>query len=471
VEQLERNLSEAFGRDKISHDVNNRTLKPSLVDNPGLLDSLPHLDRGLKDGGELAPKSPPRPLPTPRASQNAARAEPLSSRASAALAAASAALAALNAHAEPRAGTESAAPAQGPRKLIDLFPPEQADTRRPAKTSAPSEGPHFYGLAESPFDPSPDPRFHFHWDSRDRVLRDLTAAIGRRDGVILLTGAFGVGKTTLCRALVAQLGRRTLVSFVGETPEAARDLLETVLADFGVISRADAAGGSSREASRDNLASTLRNFLASLAALQAVALVVIDDAHKLTPAALGDLQVLGELAAEHKLLRLLLVGEPDLDAALRHAELKKLSDLIGLRAELRPLAAGDVADYVAHRLAAAGAADSLRLGLFQRDALARVHALSGGMPRAVNLICDRALAMGQQVSARSIDESLVDRAARDVGPPAEVGPAGPSWTRRMLLAGLMLVLMLSGAASAGWMLREPLTRVLARWHVLPGSSP
>jgi general secretion pathway protein A len=393
----------------------------------------------------------------------------LSPSASAALAAASAALAAFDAPPIP-AKNETTTGASEPRALIDLFPPAKpaaasntADAPMPRAAAA---GPaqreaavyeRFYGLAENPFDLPADPRFLFHWDSHDRVLRSVATAIGRHDGTILLTGEAGAGKTTLARALVAQLGRRTLVSFVTGPVAAARDLLQTVLVDFGVISRADAASGRLRGATRDDLASTLRDFLASLSALQAVALVVIDDAHHLSAAILGDLQVLAEIASEHKLLQVLLVGEPELAARLNSDELQAWSRLIGLRAELGPLSAGDVADYVAHRLAVAGTAAAL----FDASALARLHALSRGTPRAVNLIADRALVVGQRASARSIDEGLVDRAARDLGLLPEAAAASGS----LLLAALLAALMLAGAAGAGWMLRVPLLRGLARYGV------
>jgi type II secretory pathway predicted ATPase ExeA len=406
------------------------------------------------------------------------KARPLSPTASAALAAASAALAALNVPAKPPVKSDTGAAPSGPRKLIDLFPPARpaaatapASPKKPAAadTSAPADAAppprtaaayeRFYGLAERPFDLSTDPRFLFHWDSHDRVLRDVTAAIARHDGTILLIGDAGAGKTTLCRAIIARLGRRTLVSFVGETAAAARDVLKTVLVDFGVISRADAVSGRLREASLEDLATTLRNFLASLAALQAVALIVIDDAQKLSPEVLSDLQVLSELAAEHALLQIVLVGEPDLTTRLRSDQLQTWSRRIGMCAELGPLEGGDVADYVAHRLAVAGTTDAL----FDEHALSRLHQLSRGSPRVVNLVSEHALVIGEQASARSIDDRLVDRAARDLG----LLPEAPavSWPVRMLLLVSMVALMLAGAASAAWLLRDPLLRVLARYGV------
>ena len=402
------------------------------------------------------------------------------------MAAASAALAVFAAPRQepPRASAVGGPPSSpsGPRKLIDLFPPARpaaVEAKTPAAvkatglvaaaTTAPPAGSarvpalyeRFYGLSGNPFDPAPDPRFHFRWDSHDQALRDLTAALKRRDDTMLLIGDAGSGKTTLCRALVARLGRRTLVSVVGEPAAAARDLLRTVLVDFGVISGVDTASARLREASRDDLASTLRDFLASLAVLQAVALIVIDDAHAMAPGVLADLQILADMALEHKRLQVLLVGEPPLRATLQRDSLRKWDGLIGMRAELGPLAGSDMADYVTHRFAVAGTTDRL----FDEAALARVHTLSHGTPGTVNRLCDRALTMGQRASARSIDEALVDRAARDLGLIADPAPP-PSWRGRFATIVVLLVLMCAGAAGAGWMFREPLTRTLTRWNVL-----
>jgi type II secretory pathway predicted ATPase ExeA len=410
--------------------------------------------------------SPGRPSQT-RAPQFSGSPSSLPASASAALAAATAALAAFDTPAVA-ATTDAARPASEPRALIDLVPPAKPTAPTPASSTPPDAAAQdaaasyerFYGLAESPFALSPNPRFLFHWDSHDRVLRSIATAIGHHTGTILLTGEPGAGKTTLSRALVAQLGRRTLVSFVVDPVPDARELLQTVLVDFGVISRADAASGRLRQASRDDLRTTLRDFLASLSALQAVALIVIDNAQNLSTAVLQDLQVLAELAAEHKLLKVLLVGEPELAARLRGDEFREWAKLIGLRAELGPLSEADIADYVAHRLAVAGTTDPL----FDADALVRLHVVTRGTPRDINLVADRALAIGHGISSRSIDEDLVDRAARDLDLLPEA-PLDSTWRGGMLLAALLAAMMLAGAAGAGWMLRQPLLRVLARYGV------
>ena len=432
------------------------------------------------------PPSPPLSPPLPR----------LPATASAAVSAAAAALAAAF---DVPLVEESAAPA-GPRPLLDLFPPAAARdvpaparhfapvahdrprpprnpmapptiaatepsrvpaARRPRRASAAPSGftyESFYGLSENPFGLSPDLRFLYQSGSHDRVVQDLTAAVGRRDGLIVLTGELGIGKTTLCRALVDQLDRRTLVSFVTDPFSAADELLKTVLVDFGVISRDDVANGRLAETSVADLAGKLRDFLASLAVLQAVALLIIDDAHKLPAGASSGLRVLSEMAAEQKLLQVVLVGEPELAKLLRSADLRPLDGLVALRAELDPLAAEEIPGYVAHRLAVAGSTGRVE---FDDEALARVYALSQGVPRVVNLICDRSLTIGYRSSAAVIDDAIVDRAAREL---ALVPEAGTSWRDHLVLAALMLALMLAGAAGAGWVFRAPLARALAQWH-------
>jgi general secretion pathway protein A len=367
----------------------------------------------------------------------------------------------------------SAAPARPPRDSI--APPAMAATEQPrvpaarrpfTASAAPPAFSYelFYGLSENPFSLSPDLRFLYQSGSLDRIVEHLVAAIGRRDGLIVLTGEPGIGKTMLCRALVDQLGRRTLVSFVGEPFSAANELLKTVLVDFGVISRDDIANGRLAETSRDELAGKLRDFLASLVILKAVALLIIDDAHKLPAGLLSDVRVLSEMAAEQKLLQVVLVGEPGLTTLLQVADPRPLDDLVALRAEIDPLVAEEIPGYVAHRLSVAGSTGRVE---FDDRALANVHALSQGVPRLVNLICDRSLTIGNRASAAIIDVDMVNRAAQEL---ALVPEAGTSWRDRVVLAALMLALMLAGAAGAGWVFRTPLTRALAQWHGPPVAS-
>ncbi len=388
----------------------------------------------------------------------------------------------------PVAGAASAA--GSPRTLLDLFPPAVSrdstapdlPLREPAapppiaavepprvaikRRSYPAPAPQravtyetFYGLDEKPFAAAPDLRFLYHSGQHDRVLQELAASIARRDAVGVLTGDAGIGKTLLCRALADQLDRRTLVSFVAEPPSSAGDLLKTLLVDFGVISREDVAAGQLAAASRADLAGALRDFLGSLAALQATALVIVDDAHRLSSALLAEVRDLSETAAASGLLQIVLVGEPELSRALRAADARALDQKAKVRLVLGPLDEDEIPGYVAHRLAVAGRGERVD---FSEPALGRVFSLSRGVPRVVNEICDRSLTLGYQGSASRIDGDFVEEAAQHLGLAA--AEAAQTWRDRAIVAAAMLALMLVGAAGAGYVFRDSLGRALALWR-------
>ena len=417
----------------------------------------------------------------------------------AAISAASAALSALEP--APDSPTIAPSPAAGgpggtasPRTLLDLFPP--ADSRAPnapslpvRETATPSppiagvEPPRvtvrtrafqstapapsrssdgrtyetFYGLDKPPFAVAPDLRFLYHSAAHDRVLQDLEASVSRRDSVAVFTGEPGIGKTMLCRALVDQLDRRTLVSFVSDAVASPDELLKTLLVDFGVISQDDLVKDGLAATSHDDLSRTLRDCLGSLSKLQASALLIVDNAHKLSSAVLRELRRLSD-AAGAGLLQIVLVGDPELTALLRANDLRALDEHVKVRVELDPLEEDEVPGYVAHRLAVAGRGERVEFG---ETALERIFALSDGIPGIVNQICDRALVLGGQSSASHIDAELVERAAQQIGlSPAD---ATSSWRDRALIALLLIVMMLAGAAGAGWVFREPLGRAMSQF--------
>ena len=342
-----------------------------------------------------------------------------------------------------------------------MEPPRIAAARRAFPAVAPAPGvtyETFYGLDEKPFAANPDLRFLYHSSAHDRVLQDLTMSVGRRDAVAVFTGDAGIGKTMLCRALVDQLDRRTLVS-IPAAATSADDLLKTLLVDFGVISPHEAASGRIAAASHSDLSGAIRDFVASLAVLQASALLIVDDAHTLPGGVLKELSALSELSAAGRLLQIVLVGEPGLTRMLRTSDLRPLDERVSLRVELGPLDEEEVPGYVAHRLAVAGRGERVDFG---DAAIRKIFTISAGVPRVVNQICDRAMTLGYQVSASRIDADLVDQASQQL----ELAPAAAAstWSDRALIAGLMIVLMLAGAAGAGFVFREPLRRAWTQWH-------
>ena len=320
----------------------------------------------------------------------------------------------------------------------------------------------FYGLAEKPFSLSSDPRFLYHSGSHDRAAQELLGAIRRREGIVVLTGEVGTGKTTLCRAVIDELDRRTLTSFVLDPFVSVEELLKTILVDFGVISREDLAHERLRGASRDDLTATLRDFLVSLVPLQAFAVVVVDEAQNLTADVLERLRVLSDVEDGHRLMQVILVGRPNLTTLIARDE-QGMAQRVAVRCRVEPIDEDEVPGYVAHRLLVAGANARVEFG---DAALSRIYALTGGVPRLMNLVCDRALTLGYDAAASAIDEGLVDRAAEDLDL-TPVESRATAAARAVVTALVLLSFVLAGAAGAAYVFRDRIARVMIEWQGVP----
>jgi type II secretory pathway predicted ATPase ExeA len=321
-----------------------------------------------------------------------------------------------------------------------------------------------YGLHEQPFSLSSDPRFLYHSVAHDRAAQAMLDAIRRRDGIVVLTGEVGVGKTLLCRAVVEQLDRRTLTSLISDPFDGAEDLLKTVLVDFGVISRDDVTHGRLARASLADLSTALRDFLFSLAPLQAFAVVIIDEAQRLSVELLDEIRAIAELGGDEQLLQLILVGRPALSATLAKPELRQLVRRLSARASLGPLASDEVAGYVTHRLGIAGTSPRVE---FDDPSVARLYELSGGVPRTINLLCDRALAVGQAASASTIDEWMVDSAAEDLD--LALPASRSSMVRLAVTVAVLAMLGIIGAAAGAFVFRTDVSALISRWQAAPAA--
>ena len=371
------------------------------------------------------------------------------------------------------------------RRLIDLFPPIAPgdEGTLPATASAaadfdprprsplegrlshpPAQPPPdvaayeiFYGFDEKPFALSPDPRFFYHSTPHDAVSQQLLTATRKREGLVVLTGEIGTGKTTLCRTVIEQLDRRTLTSFVSDPFVTGEDLLKTILADFGVASRAELSRGS---ATRHELSTTLISFVESLASLQASAIVIIDEAQNLPPDVIEQVRILTEAGEASSLLQVVLVGQPELNTLLRRREHKALQQRVTVRCTLLPLPANEIDGYVMHRLAVAGSGPRVE---FDLPALERIFRLSMGVPRLVNLLCERALTRGCEASASVIDASFIEAAAEDldVGEPRSIARNVASGVAKAVALALCT---LAGAGLAAWVFHDAFTRALAQFH-------
>ena len=263
----------------------------------------------------------------------------------------------------------------------------------------------YYGFVEKPFSLTPDPKYLYRSESHAQAFELLQYGIRRREGFVVVTGDIGTGKTTLCRAVLDQLDRKVFTALVLNPFIAEEDLLRLILQDFGVVSRDEIKRGRLAGVSRQELIETLNDFLLSLLPLRATALLIIDEAQNLPRTVLEHIRMLSNLETDkEKLLQIILVGQLNLKDVLRTPELRQLDQRVSIRYNLRPLNDEETAAYVAHRLTIAGGGSAVS---FTPKALQAVHRITAGIPRLINLVCDRALLAGYSERAQRVTPDMV----------------------------------------------------------------
>jgi len=303
--------------------------------------------------------------------------------------------------------------------------PRLLDTKDPEDDSGLLLYEPFYGLGEKPFSLSTDPRFLFKSAVHTPVFEEVLAGIRRREGLVVLTGEIGMGKTTLCRSVLAALDRKTFSAFVPDPFVSREDLLKILLVEFGVVSVDDLVRGRLQGASRAELSYPLYEFLRSLEPLDAFAVLLIDEAQNLSSSLLEEVRILADLEGTRKLLQVVLIGQPELSSALQQPHMRQVKQRVTTHCELQPLDRDGVCGYVAHRLTVAGAvADRLH---FTADALDLVFGATNGVPRVVNRLCDRTLQHGHAARAAVIGPDLVRQGMADLqlAPPTSADVPAP----------------------------------------------
>jgi len=326
----------------------------------------------------------------------------------------------------------------------------------------------FYGFVQSPFSLAPDPRFLYLSETHQEAITLIKHSLRRKEGFIVLTGDIGTGKTTLCRALLEGLDTTTFTSLILNPFTTVEELLREVLLDFGVVSREGLRSGKLASATKHDLVTALHEFLLSLVPLHGSGVLIIDEAQHLSPDVLEQIRVLSNLETnDAKLLQIVLVGQLNLLDVLAMAEMRQLDQRISLKATLAPLSRTELEAYIDHRLAIAGGRS---LVSFLPEAIDRVQAYSGGVPRVVNLLCDRALAVGADAVTTDITPAVVDQAAAALDLKA---PGGQGWLRwltpgrrRTLIAVAIAVLALVLVA-----MLVPAERLVPVTPLDPPSSP
>lgn len=289
----------------------------------------------------------------------------------------------------------------------------------------------YYGFGEKPFSLTPDPKYLFRSESHANAFELLRYAIDRGEGFVVVTGEIGTGKTTLCRALLSEIDRKTCTALVLNPFLAEEDLLQLIVQEFGLVSKDEHGLRSASAMSKQALISTLNDFLLSLLPTGSRAVVIIDEAQNLPLPVLEQVRILSNLETEkEKLLQIILVGQVNLETLLRSPELRQLDQRVSIRARLEPLTAEEAAAYIGHRLTIANPA---RAVAFSGKALEEVHAYSGGIPRLINLICDRALVGAYAARSNKVDADMVVTAAENLQLP-RVQPRSRGWFGRLRAA-------------------------------------
>jgi type II secretory pathway predicted ATPase ExeA len=260
-----------------------------------------------------------------------------------------------------------------------------------------------FGLARSPFAVVPQADFFFMSRQHRMALSLLRYGLIANGLISVLTGEIGTGKTTLARYVTRHLRGEVSVGLVGNTGAAFGELLQWILHAFGL----DFRGRDKVE-----LFETFAAFLRDQHARRRHCVLIVDEAQNLAPEALEQLRMLSNLNADaFRPLRLIVVGQPQLRDTLRRAELAQFAQRVTVDYHLRPLDLAETVQYIEHRLAVAGRAAGA--ALFEPRAVELLHAESRGVPRLVNLLCDKALAYAFAADLATVDADTVEAMVRD----------------------------------------------------------
>lgn len=318
----------------------------------------------------------------------------------------------------------------------------------------------YFGFSENPFNLTPDPRYLYLSGYHKAALDHLLYGIGERKGFIAVTGGIGTGKTTLCRELLRHLTENTNTALILNSFITDLELLQQINQEFGINSE------TRRSESKKELIDALNLFLLEIYSLGGNAVVLIDEAQNLPHPVLEQLRMLSNLENERdKLLQIVLLGQPELAELLAMPSLRQLDDRITVRYHLKPLGRRDVEGYVMHRLSVAGGSGKVR---FTKSALSEVHVFSGGNPRRINAVCDRALLMAYAGETHTIKKAMVLDAVKDLrGGMAAERPGGVKSV--LLKQALLLLFLLLTMSWAVWQGRGGIAGFLSAG--LDGSAP
>ena len=312
---------------------------------------------------------------------------------------------------------------------------------------------HYFGIDESPFSIAPDPRYLYLSPGHEEALAHLLYGVRAGAGFVVLTGEVGTGKTTLCRCLLERLPDNVDVALCLNPRLNEVELLASVCDELDVAYPP--------AASLKTLVDRLNTHLLDAHARGRNSVLVIDEAQNLGAGVLEQLRLLTNLeTTTKKLLQIILIGQPELGEMLARRDMRPLAQRITARYHLRPLSAADTAALIAHRMTVAG----LDPALIDAGAVAVIHKASGGVPRLINHLCERALLAAYAAERGHVDRRLARAAAREVfGEPAR--PSRPAYGTVWLGAAAIVL------AITGLVVFDPLDLDFAPTAAHPPTTP
>jgi len=303
----------------------------------------------------------------------------------------------------------------------------------------------FFGLEQAPFSIAPDPRYLFMSERHREALAHLVYGLDAGGGFVLLTGGIGTGKTTVCRCFLEQVPKHCNVAYIFNPRLTVPELVRSICQEF----RIPVTTGSVKDC-----IDRLNFFLLAEHAAGRNNALIIDEAQNLAADVLEQLRLLTNLeTSERKLLQIILIGQPELRTLIARPSMEQLAQRVIARYHLEAMKTSEIRHYVAHRLAVAGWRGPLP---FTRAALQRIYPLSGGVPRRINLLCDRALLGAYAAGAREVNEKMLRQAAREV---FDAQPLIAEQTR----ARATLVWTLAGGTLAGAVAVMAMAAVFPQW--------
>jgi general secretion pathway protein A len=302
---------------------------------------------------------------------------------------------------------------------------------------------NYFSLKQAPFSIAPDPRYLFMSERHREALAHLLYGIGSGGGFVLLTGEIGAGKTTVCRCFIEQVPENCRLAYIFNPKLTVEELLQTICDEFHVAPP--------QGAGVKGFVDAINRYLLESHARGSNNVLVIDEAQNLSPEVLEQLRLLTNLeTSERKLLQIILIGQPELRTMLARPELEQLAQRVIARYHLGPLTAAETGAYVAHRLAVAGvnAATPIPPSL-----TAPIHGLTHGVPRRINLLCDRALLGAYVENSREVTRKILRRAAGEVFARERKAALRRHWTT--VAGGVLAGAAISAAAAWQVMPRAP----------------